>query len=57
MRPKIGQKVEEYFAEYLPSLPLFFRLEISVTKKGLKNWKPTGTLQPVSWNANEWSWK
>lgn len=55
-RQKIGQQVEALFAEDLPSLPLFFRLEISVTKKGLKNWKPTGTLQAVGWNSSEWRW-
>ncbi len=55
-RIKIGQEFEALFAEELPSLPLFFRVEVSVTKKGLKNWKPTGMLQPVTWNAHEWSW-
>jgi peptide/nickel transport system substrate-binding protein len=55
-RAKIGQKFEDIFAEELPSLPLYFRLEISVTKKGLKNWKPTGTLQAITWNAHDWSW-
>lgn len=53
-RIKIGHKFEEIFAEELPSLPLFFRVEVSVTKKDLQNWKPTGMLQPVSWNAYEW---
>lgn len=56
-RIKIGQEFEELFAEELPSLPLYFRVEVSVTKKGLANWKPTGMLQPVSWNANQWSFK
>jgi peptide/nickel transport system substrate-binding protein len=53
-RKKIGKDFEELFAEELPSLPLYFRVEVSVTKKGFKNWKPTGMLQPVSWNAQEW---
>lgn len=56
-RLKIGKDFEVLFAEELPSLPLYFRVEVSVTKKGLKNWKPTGMLQPVSWNAHEWSFK
>ncbi len=55
-RIKIGQEFEEIFAEELPALPLYFQVEVSVTKKGLKNWKPTGMLQPVSWNAHLWSW-
>lgn len=54
-RAKIGQEFESIFAEELPSLPLFFRVEVSVTKKGLKNWHPTGMLQPVTWNAARWS--
>ncbi len=55
-RIKIAHELEALLAEELPSLPLYFRVEASVTKKGLKNWKPTGTLQPVSWNANQWTW-
>lgn len=56
-RHKLGQRFEEIFAEELPSLPLYFRVNVSVTKKDLKNWKPTGTLQPVTWNAHEWTWQ
>ena len=55
-RAKLGQEFEALFAEELPSLPLYFRVEVSITKKGLKNWKPTGILQPVTWNSQEWSW-
>ena len=42
------------WAEEIPSLPLFFKTEISVTDKMLKNWKPTGSLIPATWNAEEW---
>lgn len=55
-RIQIGKDFEQLFSEDLPSLPLFFRVEVSVTKKGLKNWKPTGMLQPVTWNAHQWSY-
>lgn len=54
-RIKLGQDFEELFSNELPALPLYFRMEVSVTKKGFKNWKPTGMLQPVSWNAYQWS--
>lgn len=54
-RIKIAQEFESIFAEELPSLPLYFRVEVSVTKKELKNWLPTGMLQPVTWNAARWS--
>lgn len=56
-RYDLGRKFEAIWAEELPALPLYFRVDVSVTRKGLKNWKPTGTLQPVSWNAHEWEWK
>lgn len=55
-RIKIGQDFETLFADELPALGLYFRVEVSVTKKGLKNWKPTGMLQPITWNAHEWRW-
>ena len=55
-RNKLGQRFETLFAEMLPALPLFFRVEVSVTRKELINWKPTGTLQPITWNAHEWRW-
>lgn len=56
-RQAIGKKFEAIWAEELPALPLFFRVDVTVTKKGLKNWKPTGTLQPITWNAHEWQWE
>ena len=56
-RIKLGQEFEEIFAEELPALPLYFRVDVSVAKKGLKNWKPTGMIQPVSWNAYKWSFE
>ncbi|MBH1988843.1 MAG: peptide ABC transporter substrate-binding protein [Myxococcaceae bacterium] len=55
-RIRLGQELEAVLAEELPALPLYFRVEVTITKKGLKNWKPTGILQPVTWNAHEWSW-
>lgn len=56
-RQSLGREFEAIFAEELPALPLFFKVEVSVTKKGLKNWKPTGMAQPASFNAYEWSWR
>jgi len=56
-RIKLGQEFEEIFAEELPALPLYFRVDVSIAKKGLNNWKPTGMIQPVSWNAYLWSFK
>lgn len=56
-RAALGQEVEEILAEELPALPLFFRVDVSVRDKRLQGWKPTGTLQPVTWNAHEWHWQ
>lgn len=56
-RVALGKQVEEEIANQLPTLPLYFRVDVSVTKKGLKNWKPTGTLEPITWNAFMWTWK
>lgn len=55
-RAELMRQFEEIFAEELPALPLYFRVEVSVTRRELENWKPTGTLQPVSWNAHRWKW-
>jgi hypothetical protein len=30
---------------------------VTATRKGLVGWKPTGTIQPVTWNAHAWSWE
>jgi len=48
---------ERIFAEELPALPLYYRAEISVTRKGFEGWRPTGTFQSVGWNAHEWRWR
>jgi peptide/nickel transport system substrate-binding protein len=56
-RALIAHQFESLFAQELPAMPLYFRVAVSVTKKGLKNWKPTGMTQPVTWNAHEWDWK
>lgn len=55
-RIALGKRFEEIWAEELPALPLYFRVSVSVTKKGLKNWKPTGMSQPMTWNAHKWAW-
>jgi peptide/nickel transport system substrate-binding protein len=50
------QRFDRIWAEELPSLPLYYRAEVSVTRKGLLGWRPTGTFQSVAWNAHEWAW-
>ena len=42
------------WAEALPVLPLYFKVEPSITVKRLRGWKPTGSAMPISWNAAQW---
>lgn len=54
-RAALLKKVQEIWAEDLPSLPLFFRLELNVSRKGLQNYKPRGIGAPT-WNAEQWAY-
>lgn len=54
-RRDLSITMQKIWAEDLPSIPLYFRSDVSITRKGFHNWKPTGTLVPVTWNAHEWS--
>lgn len=51
------KRQQELFADELPSLPLYFALSLTTTRRSLRNVKPvglSGTYLP--WNAGEWSW-
>jgi peptide/nickel transport system substrate-binding protein len=51
------KRTQAILAEELPVLPLYFRTEPTVIKKGFTNWKPTGLGEaPVTWNAFQWGW-
>jgi peptide/nickel transport system substrate-binding protein len=54
-RAEILKRVQELWAEDLPSLPLYFRLELNVSRKSLKNYKPRGIGAPT-WNAEQWAY-
>jgi len=45
---------QKLFAEDVPVVPLFQRLNISVAKTALKNFKPTPTQTAPTWNIQEW---
>ncbi len=47
---------QEIWAEELPAIPLYYRVDISAVKKGLQNWSPTGTSYPLTWNIEKWAW-
>ncbi len=47
---------QELWAEELPAIPLYYRVDISAVRKGLQNWRPTGMLHPITWNIEKWTW-
>ncbi len=55
-RRKLLRKVEGQFRADLPAIPLLFRKTVSVRPKQLKGWRPTGTVTPITWNAEDWAW-
>lgn len=46
--------VEARFLELAPLIPLVTRAAVSVRPKSLSGWRPTGTITPVTWNAEMW---
>ncbi len=60
-RAALLKKVQQIWADELPSLPLYFRLELQVSRRELKNYKPRGISETEgsrsspTWNAGEWS--
>ncbi len=53
-RAALLRDAERLWADGLPAIPLYFRAEVSITRKGFDGWRPTGTLTPVTWNAQSW---
>jgi peptide/nickel transport system substrate-binding protein len=51
------KRTQAILADELPVLPLYFRVDVTATKKGWLNWKPTGLgASQVTWNAFQWAW-
>ncbi len=59
-RAALLKKAQEIWAEDLPSLPLYFRIELNVSRPELKNYKPRGISNTpfgsTTWNAGTWSY-
>jgi peptide/nickel transport system substrate-binding protein len=56
-RNALLKKQQEVFAEDLPSLPLYFRLDLTTYPKAMRNVKPVGLgSYYIPWNAWEWKW-
>ncbi len=53
-RIKLFHKQQEIWIDELPSIPLYFRVEVTAIKKVLKNWLPTGMTTPPTWNCEHW---
>ncbi len=53
-RKELLKKEQVIWVEELPALPLFWRADVTVIRKGIENWKPTGTSTPVTWNVEYW---
>ncbi len=48
-------KAQDLWAEDPPSIPLYFRLVINASRKGLQGYKPRG-FGGVPWNSEYWAW-
>jgi peptide/nickel transport system substrate-binding protein len=59
-RAALLRKAQEIWAEDLPSLPLYFRLDLDVSRPALKNYKPRGAggtpFGVNMWNTEAWSY-
>ncbi|MDR7544407.1 MAG: peptide ABC transporter substrate-binding protein [Armatimonadota bacterium] len=56
-RNALLKKQQEIFAEDLPSLPLYFRLDLTTYPKAMRNVKPVGLgSYYIPWNIWEWRW-
>jgi len=56
-RVALLKKQQEIWAEELPAIPLYFRLQLNTANKRLQNVKPAGLSGTyVNWNSQEWGW-
>ena len=53
-RLNLFQRHQEIWLQELPSLPLFVLSSLSVSRKTVLNWKPTGSAIPETWNCEDW---
>ncbi len=56
-RNMLFHKQQRIWIQDIPSIPLYFRKEVSITRKNFMNWKSTGTELPITWNCEEWELK
>jgi peptide/nickel transport system substrate-binding protein len=57
-RTAMMKRQQEIMADDLPSLPLYFRLDLTTSHKAIRNVKPTGLgTYYIPWNIYEWKWE
>ncbi len=56
-RVALLKKQQEIWADELPAIPLYFRLQLNTANKKLSNVKPAGLSGTyVNWNSQDWGW-
>jgi peptide/nickel transport system substrate-binding protein len=56
-RIQLLRRQQEIWTEELPSVPLYFRLQLNTANAKLTNVKPTGLAGTyINWNSSEWGW-
>ncbi len=56
-RVALLKKQQEIWADELPAIPLYFRLQLNTASKKLSNIKPAGLSGTyINWNSQEWGW-
>ena len=56
-RVALLKRQQEIWTDELPSIPLYFRLQLNTASKRLANIKPTGLASVyINWNSQEWAW-
>ncbi len=53
-RRLIHRQIARRISEEVPMIPLYDRVDVSVIPKGFVGWQPTGLLQSVAHNAEQW---
>lgn len=49
-------KIQEIMTKELPSLPLYYRVDVTSANPDIRGYSPTGSGVGATWNASWWSW-
>ncbi len=57
-RIQLLRRQQEIWVDELPVIPLYFRLSLTTSRKGLTNIKPVGLSGTyITWNSGVWAWQ